>query len=114
MIQVVKMSRQYVWFLLAKQFWLRVRYGLCAVSASYNKLLESLMKVYCQIHPQGGIQHLVRMLEHLRTGMYITYPYHEYHDYRVLVLGLARHTQILHYYYLSTQEYTVGFSRYPR
>jgi hypothetical protein len=55
------------------------------------------------------------VLEHLRMGTYVMYPYGEYHDYR-LVLGLARHTQnpLQEYHYLSTQEYLVGFSHYPR
>jgi hypothetical protein len=37
----------------------------------------------------------------LRTGTYITYPYCESHNYRVLVLGLARHNYIplQHYHY---------------
>jgi hypothetical protein len=60
MIQVGKLSQQYVWFILVKHFWLRVLYGLRTVSTSYNKLLECLMKVYCQIHLQLGIQSLAR------------------------------------------------------
>jgi hypothetical protein len=46
MIQVGKLSRRYVWFMMEKQFWPRVLYGLCAVSASYEELSECLMKVY--------------------------------------------------------------------
>ncbi len=61
-------------------------------------------------------KHAHQVLEHLRMGTHVTYPYHEYHDYRVIVLELARHTQILlqEYHYLSTQDYTVGFPLYPR
>ncbi len=45
MIHVRKLSRQFVWFMLEKQFAPRVFYGLCAVSASYNELAEFLMGV---------------------------------------------------------------------
>ena len=42
--------------MMEKQFWPRVSYSLCAVSASFEELSECLMKVYYQIHPQGGIR----------------------------------------------------------
>ena len=60
MMQVGKLSQQCIWFILVKHFWLRVLYGLRTVSTSYNKLLECLMKVYCQIHLQLGIWSLAR------------------------------------------------------
>ncbi len=60
MIQVGKLSRQYIWLMLVKQIWPRVLYGLCAISASYNELSGCLMKVYSQIHLQGRIRRLSR------------------------------------------------------
>ncbi len=60
MIHVGKLSKQYVWFMLEKQFALRVFYGLCANSALYNELAECLMSVYCKIHPQAGIRRSAR------------------------------------------------------
>jgi hypothetical protein len=54
MVAAGKLSKWNVWFMMDKQFWPRVSYGLCAVSASYNKLLECLMKTYYRIHLQGG------------------------------------------------------------
>jgi hypothetical protein len=55
-----KLSRRYVWFMMEKQFWLRVAYGLCAVLALYKVTLECLMSTYCKIHPQGRIQRSAR------------------------------------------------------
>jgi hypothetical protein len=46
--------------MMDKQFWPRVSYGLCAVSASYKDLLECLMKTYYGILPQGGIRRTAR------------------------------------------------------
>ena len=71
MIQAGKLSRRYVWFMLEKQFWPRVSFGLCAVSASYDVLSECLMKVYYQIHPQGGIRRSARRgIRQLGLGFY--------------------------------------------
>ena len=71
MIQVGKLSRRHVWFMMEKQFWPRVSYGLCAVSASYEELSECLMKVYYQIHPQGGIRRSARRgIRQLGVGFY--------------------------------------------
>ena len=50
--------------MMEKQFWSRVLYGLCAISALYIVLLEGLMSTYCKIHPQGGIQQLARRGTH--------------------------------------------------
>jgi hypothetical protein len=48
-----------------------VSYGLCAVSASYEDLLECLMKVYYQKHPQGGIRSSARRgIRQLGLGFY--------------------------------------------
>ncbi len=46
MITVGKLSQQNVWFMLDKQFWLRISFGPCKVTASYQDLLECLMKIY--------------------------------------------------------------------
>jgi hypothetical protein len=57
--------------MMDKQFWPRVTYGLCAVSASYKELLECLMKTYYGIHPQGGIQWMARRgIKQLNLGFY--------------------------------------------
>jgi hypothetical protein len=71
MVAAGKLSRRNVWFMMGKQFWPRVSYGLCVVSASYKELLECLMKTYYGIHPQGGIQWMARRgIRQLDLGFY--------------------------------------------
>jgi hypothetical protein len=60
MTKVGKLSRPNVWFMLEKQFWPQISFGLCAVTATYRKLSECLMKKYYEIHPQGGIKRTAR------------------------------------------------------
>ena len=50
-----KLKRRSVWFLLEKQFWPKVRYGLCGNTASFSQLEDCLQKQYWQIMPLGGI-----------------------------------------------------------
>ena len=56
MIKVGKLSRRNVCFMMDKQFWSRISFGLCVIPATFHKLLECLIKVYYKIHPQGGIR----------------------------------------------------------
>ncbi len=56
MIKVGKLSRRNVWFMMDKQFWPRISFGLCAVPATFHELSEYLMKIYYEIPPQGGIR----------------------------------------------------------
>ncbi len=51
MIKADKLSRRNVWFMMDKQFWPRISFGLCAVPATFQELSECLMKVYYEIHP---------------------------------------------------------------
>ena len=61
MIKVGKLSRRNVWFMMDKQFWPRISFGLCTIPAIFHKLSECLMKVnYCETHPQGGIRRTAR------------------------------------------------------
>jgi len=53
MIRAGKLSCRNVWFMMDKQFWPRISFGLCAVPATFQDLSECLMKVYYEIHPQG-------------------------------------------------------------
>jgi hypothetical protein len=71
MIKVGKLSRRNVWFMMDKQFWPRISFGLCAVPATFHKLSECLMKVYYEIHPQGGIRPTARRgTQQLAAGFY--------------------------------------------
>ena len=41
-----KLQRRSLWFLLDKQFWTKVRYGLCGNTAGFIQLEECLQKQY--------------------------------------------------------------------
>jgi len=71
MIKVGKLSRRNVWFMMNKQLWPRISFGLCAVSATFQELSECLTKVYYEIHPQGGIRRTARRgTRQLAAGFY--------------------------------------------
>ncbi len=72
MVKAGKLSRRNVWFMLDKQFWPRISFGLCAVAATYRKLSECLMKIYYEIHLQGGIRCTARRrgTRQLAAGFY--------------------------------------------
>ena len=71
MIKVGKLSCRNVWFMMDKQFWPRISFGLCAVPATFHELSECLMKVYYEIHPQGGIRRTARGgTRQLASGFY--------------------------------------------
>ncbi len=71
MVKACKLSCRKVWFMLEKQFWPQISYGLCAVTAPFHKLLECLMKIYYKIHPQGRIRHTARRgTRQLAAGFY--------------------------------------------
>jgi hypothetical protein len=57
--------------MLDKQFWPRISFGLCAVTASHKELSDSLMKIFYKIHPQGGIRRTARRgTRQLAAGFY--------------------------------------------
>ncbi len=71
MVAAGTLSRKNIWFMMEKQFWPRVSYGLCAVLATYRELSECLMKTYFGIHPQGGIRRTARRgIRQLDLGFY--------------------------------------------
>ena len=49
------LHRRQVWFMMEKQFWPRVSYGLCANTASWSVLEDCLQKQYHKLLPIGGI-----------------------------------------------------------
>jgi hypothetical protein len=55
-IKAGNLSRCNNWFMMDKQFWPRISYGLCAIGATFHELSECLMKIYYMIQPQGGIR----------------------------------------------------------
>ena len=65
------LSRRNVWFMMEVQFWPRVAYGLCTVSAPFKLLAECLMKPYLQIQQQGGVRRSARRgLRQLDKGFF--------------------------------------------
>jgi hypothetical protein len=44
-----------VWFLLKVQFWPRIRYGLCSLTATFHELEYALHQQYYQILPLCGV-----------------------------------------------------------
>ena len=50
-----KLKRRSAWFLLEKQFWNKVRYGVCGKTASFAQLDECLQRQYLHIMPLRGI-----------------------------------------------------------
>jgi hypothetical protein len=49
------LHRQNAWFSLGVQFWPRVGYSICNLTATYDELEHSLQRQYYQILPLGGI-----------------------------------------------------------
>jgi hypothetical protein len=45
-----------VWFMVDRQFWPRVGYGICNSSASWGDLENCMQRVYWQLIVQGGVQ----------------------------------------------------------
>ena len=71
MILTGTLSRRNVWFMMDKQLWPRLSYGLCAVTASHQDLSTTLMKIYYEIHPKGGIRRTARRgIRQLAAGFY--------------------------------------------
>ena len=52
MIKAGNLSRRNVWFMMDKQFWPRISYGLCAVGATFHELSEGLKAIQVQ-HDEG-------------------------------------------------------------
>jgi hypothetical protein len=51
-----KLSRRNVWFMLARQFWPHLGFGMCNNMASWDDLEYCLKKVYWQLVPRGGVR----------------------------------------------------------
>ena len=58
--QAGKLYKQNVWFLMDKQFWPKVGYGICTVSATFQELEEGLMCTYYDMLLIGGVRKLVQ------------------------------------------------------
>ena len=66
-----KLQRRSLWFLLDKQFWPKVKYGLCGNTAGFLQLEDCLQKQYWQIMPIGGIiRSAPRAIRQVDRGFY--------------------------------------------
>ena len=58
-------------FAVWKKFWLKVKYGLCAITAPYDKLVDAMHKPYHLMCSVGGVaQSAKREIRYLDTGFY--------------------------------------------
>jgi len=55
-----KLSRRNMWFMMDRQFWPRVGYGISSTSASWEELDQCLRRVYWQLVPRGGVRGTAR------------------------------------------------------
>ncbi len=53
--RVTTLSCCKTWFMVDRQFWPRLGYGICNNTASWDKLELCLKQVYWQLLPKGGI-----------------------------------------------------------
>ncbi len=69
--QAGKLHKQHVWFLTDKQFWPKVGYGICTVSATFQKLEEGLMRTYYDMLSIRGVRKSVQKeLQQMDSGFY--------------------------------------------
>jgi hypothetical protein len=65
------LSPRDVHFSIERKFWPKVKYGLCAISASYQELVSAMDKPYYILCPLGGvIRSAKRELRYLDSGFY--------------------------------------------
>jgi hypothetical protein len=66
-----KLSQRNIWFMLDRQFWPRLGFGICNNTASWDDLEYCLKKVYWQLVPRGGVRgSAVVPLRQLDRGFY--------------------------------------------
>ena len=66
-----KLSHRNMWFMMDRQFWPRVGYGISSTSASWEELDQCLRRVYWQLVPRGGVRGTAAVpLHQLDKGFY--------------------------------------------
>ncbi len=59
------------WFMVDKQFWPRLGYGICSNTASWEELDSCLQQVYWQLVPKGGVRRPApALLRRMDRGFY--------------------------------------------
>jgi len=72
-----KIHRRTTWFLLEKQFWPKVGFGLSCISATWAQLEDCLMKTYYDLMPIAGVRRSApKELRQMSRGFYgIGFPH---------------------------------------
>ena len=72
-----KLSQRNVWFMMEHQFWPRVAFGIGVSMASFDTLLECLMKPFHKIQSRGGVRNSIIIgLRQMHLGFYgVGYPH---------------------------------------
>ncbi len=66
-----KLHKRNVWFLLDKQFWPKVLYGISTISAPFKDLDKCLIRTYYNLLPRSGVRKLIRReLRQMDRGFY--------------------------------------------
>jgi hypothetical protein len=51
-----KLLRCNIWYLMDRQFWPQVKFGLCNNTACFQELSEALQRIYWKLVPLGGLR----------------------------------------------------------
>ena len=66
-----RLHRRNFWFLLDKQFWPGVAFGISSITASFDDLDKCMMKTYYDMLPLGGVRRSIRKeLRQMDRGFY--------------------------------------------
>ncbi len=69
--RITNLSHCNTWFMVDRQFWLRLGYGICNDTATWEELDSCLQRVYWQLAPKGGVRRLApTILRQLDRGFY--------------------------------------------
>ncbi len=73
-----KLHKRNVWFVLDKQFWLGVSFGISSIAAPYAKLEQCMLRTYYDLLPICSIRRSVnRELRQMDCGFYgCGFPHH--------------------------------------
>ncbi len=69
--KITNLSKLNTWFMVDRQFWPRLGYGICDNTATWEELDSCLQRVYWHLAPKGGVRRLApSILRQLDRGFY--------------------------------------------
>ncbi len=69
--RITNLSHCNTWFMVDRQFWPHLGYGICNNTATWEELDSFLQRVYWQLAPKGGVRQLApAILRQLDRGFY--------------------------------------------